>query len=196
MYKKILPLILFLLVHYSGFSQDVIYTKATTDSILSKIIEVNVDNIKYKKHSNLSGPTYTINKTDIIKIVYNNGDIENYNNVASKKFATVYAIRPRKRGALLNGMTIYENEKIIGVLSANTYLSWKIEADNGEVVITSKGEGTDVLRINPKEGKTYYIKQTHKTGWIKARPKIEFIDENEAKKILKKAKKAASKIAE
>jgi hypothetical protein len=194
--KNIFYLIFLFLVSCSGFSQDVIYQKSTTDSILTKIIEVNVDNIKYRKHSNLNGPIYTINKSELIKIVYSNGDIEHYNQEKLKEFATVYIIRPKKMGARLNGMTIYENEKIIGVLSANTYLSWKIEANNGEVIISSKGEGTDVLRINPKVGKTYYIKQGHKTGWIKARPKIEFIDEKEANKLLKKAKKAESKIAE
>ena len=194
--KNTLCLILLFLLNFSGFSQDVIYKKSTTDSILSKITEVNVDNIKYLKHSNLNGPIYTINKTEIIKIVYDNGDVEFYNNEKIENFATVCVIRPRKHGSLLNGMKIYENEKIIGILSSNTYLLWKINADNGEVTISSKGEGTDTLRINPKAGKTYYIKQSHKTGWVKARPKIEFIDENEAKKLLKKAKKADSKIAE
>ena len=94
--KKIFYLTLLLFINYSGFSQDVIYTKQTTDSILSKIMEVNVADIKYKKHSNPNGPMYTINKTDILKIVYNNGDIEHYNKQGSKKFATVYVIRPRK----------------------------------------------------------------------------------------------------
>lgn len=92
-------------------------------------------------------------------------------------------------------MKIYEDDKIMGILSSNTYLMWKIKTI-GEVSISSKGEGTDVLRIIPKVGKTYYIKQSHKTGWVKARPKLEFIDESEAKELLKKATIAESKLTE
>lgn len=194
--KNVFLLILALTGMYSGYSQDIIYYKMTTDSTLVKILEVNVDDIKYKKYSNLEGPTYTINKSDIAKIVYHNGDIEYYDKEELKEFATVYVIRPKKRSSWFNGMTIYEDDKIVGILSSNTYLKWKIEANNGEVTIKSKGEGSDVIRINPKAGKTYYIKQSHKTGWVKARPKIEFIDEDEANKLLKKATKAESKIAE
>ena len=194
--KNIFKLFVIFLVNYSGYSQDIIYQKLTTDSIIAKITEVNIDDIKYKKHSNLNGPIYTICKSILIKIVYDNGDIEHYNKEKIKKTATIYVIRPKKRSSWFNGMTIYENDKIIGILSSNTYLSWESEADNGEVTVSSKGEGIDALRINPKASKTYYIKQGQKTGWVKARPKIEFIDEKEAKQLLKKATKAESKIAE
>lgn len=194
--KHITRLVSLFLVIYSGYSQDIIYYKSTQDSTFVKILEINVDNIKYKKYSNLGGPIYTINKSKIKKIVYQNGDIEFYNKESTNKYATVYVIRPKKKGSWLNGMTIYENDNIIGILSSNTYLKWEIQADNEEITIRSKGEGSDFLRIKPKEGKTYYIKQSHKTGWVKARPKIDFIDKNEAEKLLKKATKAESKIAE
>jgi len=39
------------------FAQDVI-VKKDGSTILAKVLEVNTDNIKYKKHSNQNGPTY------------------------------------------------------------------------------------------------------------------------------------------
>jgi hypothetical protein len=138
-------------------------------------------------------------KSEINRIVYGNGDIENYVNestIESDSYATIYVIRPKSRSGWVNGMKIYEGEKIIGILSTNTYLKWNVKAENGEIIITSKGEGSDMLRINPRKGETYYIVQEHKTGWVKARPKIEFINEGEANKLLKNATPAETKYAE
>ena len=39
-------------------AQDVI-VKRDGSSIISKVLEVNTDDVKYKKFSNLNGPTYT-----------------------------------------------------------------------------------------------------------------------------------------
>src|SRR5690606_24298135 len=107
---------------------------------------------------------------------------------SNKNFATVYVIRPKKPGSDLNVMKIYEDDKLIGYLSSNTYLTWKIRTDNGNVVIRSEGEGIDVIGIIPKPEKTYFIKQSHNTGWYRAIPKIELIEEAEAKKLFKKCK--------
>ena len=199
--KKSFFLLLISFTSFLGYCQDIIYIKSSKDSIISRIEEVNIENVKYRKFSNLTGPLYTIEKSKIDKIIYNNGDIEDYKMEETKipkNFATVYVIRPKTgpTSYLMNGMGIYENDKIICVLKSNTYFSWKINVNDGEISISSKGEGKDVLRIFPKYGKTYYIKLSHKTGWVKARPKLEFIDEDEAKKLLKKTSIAESKIAE
>ena len=189
--KKIALILIFWFTNF--YSQDIIYTKSL-DTIISKITEVDSKEIKYKKKSNIEGPTYSLKKIEIIKIIYSNGDIESYDK--NKNISTIYVIRPRANGAWLNGMTIYENDKIIGVLSSNTHLKWDINPDDGEVLIKSKGESTEELRINPKPNKIYYIKQGQKTGWVKARPKIEFIDEDEALKLLKKTKEGEYKITQ
>lgn len=55
------------------FAQDVIVKKDGT-TILSKVLEVNMSDIKYKKFSNKKGPTYSINKSDIMCINYENGE--------------------------------------------------------------------------------------------------------------------------
>lgn len=191
--KKSILLILILNYFSNSFSQDLIYQISSQEPIKCQIIEVNIDNVKYKKTSNLEGPLYTIEKTKLDKIIYSNGQIENFK--ITDTYATVYIIRPR--GSALTRMIIYENEKIIGRLTSNSYLTWKIKVNNGEVAISSKGEGpADIIRINPKEGKTYYIKQILITGWVKGRAKLELIDETEAKKLLEKTKMGDSKIME
>ena len=46
-------------------AQDVI-VKRDGSTILAKVLEMNQDNIKYKKFSNQNGPTYTINLSDVM----------------------------------------------------------------------------------------------------------------------------------
>lgn len=54
-------------------AQDVI-VKRDGSTIISKVLEVNTGDIKYKKFSNLDGPTYTIDKADVMAINYENGE--------------------------------------------------------------------------------------------------------------------------
>lgn len=58
-------------------AQDVI-VKNDGSTITSKVLEITGTEIKYKKYSNLKGPTYTINKTDVNYINYENGEKENF----------------------------------------------------------------------------------------------------------------------
>lgn len=54
-------------------AQDVI-VKKNGSTILSKVMEINSSDVKYKKHSNLNGPTYTIAKSELLSINYENGE--------------------------------------------------------------------------------------------------------------------------
>ena len=54
------------------FSQDFI-TKKNGDEIQAKILEVGNSEIKYKKIDNLEGPTFTIYKSEVLLIKYQNG---------------------------------------------------------------------------------------------------------------------------
>jgi hypothetical protein len=58
-------------------AQDKIYKKGG-EVIEVKIIEIGVDEIKYRLYNVADGPIYTIEKDRIIKVVYNNGRIESY----------------------------------------------------------------------------------------------------------------------
>lgn len=65
-------------------AQDRITTKDGVD-IQAKILEVGSSDIKYKKFSNLEGPTYTISKEDILIITYANGENEVFKDTAPKR---------------------------------------------------------------------------------------------------------------
>lgn len=55
-----------------GIAQDTIY-RFNGDTISAKIIAVNIDDIKYKRSSDSTGPTYTVLRSTVKSIVYNNG---------------------------------------------------------------------------------------------------------------------------
>ena len=64
----------------AAYAQDVI-VKRDGSTILSKVLEVNPTNIKYKKFSNPNGPTYTVEKSEIMAVNYENGEKETFNEV-------------------------------------------------------------------------------------------------------------------
>ncbi len=70
--RKIL-LIMLLICSTSVSAQDVI-VKKDGSTIISKVLEVNIADIKYKKYSNQNGPTYTISKSEVMAINYENGE--------------------------------------------------------------------------------------------------------------------------
>ncbi len=69
---KQLLVFLFLLCSVSVSAQDVI-VKKDGSTILSKVIEIGQEEIKYKKFDNLDGPIYTVQKSEIQSINYQNG---------------------------------------------------------------------------------------------------------------------------
>lgn len=69
---KQLLVLFFLLCSATVFAQDVI-VKKDGSTILSKVLEVNQNEVKYKNHNNLNGPTYTISKSELQAINYQNG---------------------------------------------------------------------------------------------------------------------------
>ena len=67
--------LLFIIVSNLAFSQDII-TLVSGEKLEVKIIENEKSKVKYKKTNNLEGPVYVIDKVDIAKITYANGDEE------------------------------------------------------------------------------------------------------------------------
>lgn len=80
--KKIILFFFATIVALQAYSQDVI-VKTDGSTILAKVLEVNSNDIKYKKHSNPKGPTYTVNKSEVMSINYQNGDKDIFNAITS-----------------------------------------------------------------------------------------------------------------
>lgn len=66
----------FLLINiFKSYCQDIIITKKGQD-IPSKVLEISLTTIKFKKFENLNGPIYNISKDDVLMIRYQNGTKE------------------------------------------------------------------------------------------------------------------------
>jgi hypothetical protein len=119
--------------------------------------------------------------TQYVKAPHNNNTSESMNN---ETMAQIYVLRPSSFGSAIT-FKIYQGEKFIGELGPKSYLSWEVDPTNGEIDVISKAENYSVLAVIPKAGKTYYIKQKVKMGWIMARTDLEWLTEEEALEILK-----------
>ncbi len=68
-------------------AQDIITKKDGTD-ITAKVLEVNINDIKYKRYSNLNGPTYTIAKSEILIVRYENGENDVFEDVEQQAYGS------------------------------------------------------------------------------------------------------------
>ncbi len=75
----LLPFVAFTV--YSATAQDTIVFK-NYDSVLAKVTEVTPNSVSYKRWGNIDGPVYTINRTDIASINYQNGQKDVFNDIA------------------------------------------------------------------------------------------------------------------
>ena len=74
-------------------AQDIIVTKDSR-KIEAKVTEVNIDVVKYKVFANQDGPTYTILKSDIATIIYQNGNVEAFVGASSPAPASAISKSP------------------------------------------------------------------------------------------------------
>ena len=74
--KQLLMLLMFLCPSVA-LAQDVI-VKKDGSTIISKVLEIGIFEVKYKDFSNLQGPTYGIAKSDVMRINYENGEEESF----------------------------------------------------------------------------------------------------------------------
>lgn len=70
--KKSVFLLICIIASLNVYAQDII-TKSNGDEIVAKVLEVNPDNLKYKLWDYMDGPTYTILKSEILLVKYENG---------------------------------------------------------------------------------------------------------------------------
>lgn len=73
--KRVLILTAILFTTINIFAQDII-TKRNGEEIKAKVLTINNKEINYIKWSNQNGPTYTILKSDVFMIKYENGERE------------------------------------------------------------------------------------------------------------------------
>lgn len=76
--KGLITILIVVVSSIGLFGQDKIYLNSG-ESLDAKVLEILPTEVTYKKWSNIEGPIYHINKSEITIIVYENGDSDNFN---------------------------------------------------------------------------------------------------------------------
>lgn len=180
MKKILLSTLTFIFTLFNCYSQDVI-TKKTGEDIKAKILEITSTEVKYKRFDNLIGPIYSINKSEVLLIKYENGTkdifsqvdnvVNNQTNMeqgikpAPKNKAVVYFVRPSSYGLLIN-FSYFDSTKFIGKFKGPNYIRY--ECEPGIHLFWARSENKDFIEADVEEGKIYFIEAIPITGAIKA----------------------------
>jgi hypothetical protein len=126
--KKVFVLFALILFGSALYAQDII-TKTDGTDIQAKVTEVGDSQVTYKKYSNLEGPTYKINISDILMITYQNGEREMYNgNNDNKESSLPYGMMTYNSWSgkiSVDGVTI-ENEMLNRYLTTEDLALFKV----------------------------------------------------------------------
>lgn len=180
--KQILTCLLVFAATYLYAQDEIIMTSG--DILKSKIVEVGVSEVKYKKWENQEGPVYTAPKSQIFMIKYENGTKDVFGKteapINSGQPAVLYFYRPKKFAG--SGPEI-----IVGTITPDEVI---VKLHNGhwhKKEYTNFGERqfvTGVFAINPESfnyviepGKTYYIRCTLYSKGFKQMAELALVDE-------------------
>ncbi len=170
-------IIMFLLcISGMATAQDVILKKDNS-TILSKVLEINSTEIKYKKWSNQDGPTYSISISEVINIQYQNGNVDKFStneNVQTQTNTNGQAVNPsqskgymdhKAENLTINGRVLSDEEvrTLFDEQTYQQYLEIKRQAKNqfvagaalasiGTVSIGTAGILTWIWRANDYVG--------------------------------------------
>jgi hypothetical protein len=86
--KKVLIFIFAITALNTTFSQDLIIKKSG-DEIKSKVVELTSNEVKYKKFDNLNGPIFTLLKSEVFIIKYENGTKDIFSEESPKTDAII-----------------------------------------------------------------------------------------------------------
>ncbi len=140
MKTSIITLLSALLINGLCFSQDILTYKNGTEAKV-KVIEVTSSEVKFKRYDNIDGPLYTILKSDLFMIKYENGTKEVFSappktetvpsaNVQETKDIGYDRIRyngPRVGFTVLGSGSVKDRLKDDGYSSIITQFGWQFE---------------------------------------------------------------------
>jgi len=81
----LLLLLTWTILYGSLFAQDLIFIKPYGSKIEARVIEITADQIKYRNFDQLDGPIRSIKKSEVTKIVYENGSEEEFKEAEKTK---------------------------------------------------------------------------------------------------------------
>lgn len=108
--KHFLLALCIIAINLSCLAQDIIVTK-DAKRMNAKVTEVNVDNVRYKNYDNLDGPVYTLLKSDIASIVYQNGQEETFSSESTTQ--TMFIQTTEQTASVLNRTQIVSSGNVL-----------------------------------------------------------------------------------
>ena len=115
--KRTFVLFIFILEFGVAFSQDRIIKSDGTE-IISKVIEITTEFIKYKNYNQPDGPIRNAAIRDVIKIIYQDGTVEEYNKEIKSNYST--ESNQNKKTTETNSKDSITNSKIIQMVTSGT----------------------------------------------------------------------------
>jgi len=131
----------FLFIQSKG--QDTLYFSKNSEKLIVKIVEINPDNIKYKRFDNLDGPNYVTQKKELNQIAFANGKKE--------VFASSVEL---KKDSVINKVAA----DIVNTVAADTLYFNSGKKAAGKVISIS-----DVIKykmVNNPDGPSYSVLKT------------------------------------
>ena len=121
--KYILLFILFICSSNIIKAQDTLSMRSG-ENILVKVIEVGTTEVKYKKLDNLSGPIFSILKSDLLIVKYENGIKEDFSSIKKIEENNFSALDPSSLGKLdaQRFYTGYKTAATIALISNFAYI--------------------------------------------------------------------------
>jgi hypothetical protein len=113
--KKILMLVLIICSSNMIKAQDTLSMR-TGVNILVKVIEIGTTEVKYKKQDNLNGPIFSILKSDLLLIKYENGTKDDYSNI-KKIVETNFMILDDSVQGKLDAQRFYNGSKTATIIA-------------------------------------------------------------------------------
>ncbi len=112
--KYILLFILFICSSNIIKAQDTLSMRSG-ENILVKVIEVGTSEVKYKKQDNLNGPVFSILKSDLLVIKYENGTKEDFSSIKKIEEKIVFVEDLFIQGQN-DAKRFYKYNKIVGTM--------------------------------------------------------------------------------
>jgi len=150
--RKLFATLFLLCIAGMTTAQDVIVMKDQS-TIMSKVLEITSTEIKYKKWNNQDGPTYSIDRSEVLSINYENGEVENFsetkndhqsNNAPQVQYLNSY-MTYKTWSLYLNGRQLsdYEIRKLVDPQNYQLYLNGRKLTKAG--FISDVGGGVAIL---------------------------------------------------
>ncbi len=166
---------------FTSYCQDII-TTTSGDDILAVVTEVLPNIVKYKKYDNLEGPLYTLKKSEIFMINYENGSKDIFTTQGSdviEGVATIYFYRPKKFANSKTKIIVGTAEPDEVVVALKNGRWFKMDyAHLGERLFVAGvfSINNEMYKLDVQRDKTYYVKCTVLTKGFKVMAELQFVD--------------------